>query len=118
MKKFYFFILLLINFFVFGQINYIITPGQFNETDQITLTVPGDQIDESAWNVSNHAIYIWSWSLDTNYMNSQNCPTNGSWDNSDDQNKLNYNSTTDTYSLTFTPTTFLEEQESEDLVFY
>ncbi|WP_172281338.1 alpha-amylase family glycosyl hydrolase [Chryseobacterium sp. LAM-KRS1] len=106
MKKFYFFILLLINFFVFGQINYTITPGQFNETDQITLTVPGDQIDESAWNVSNHAIYIWSWSLDTNYMNSQNCPTNGSWDNSDDQNKLNYNATTDTYSLTFTPTTF------------
>lgn len=106
MKKFYSGILLLITVFVFGQINYIITPSPFNETDQITLTVPGNQIDETAWGVSNYAIYIWAWSLDTNFGNSQNCPSNGSWDNSDDLNKLNYNSVTDTYSLTFTPTAF------------
>jgi len=106
MKKFYSGILLLMVACMFGQISYTITPNPFNETDAITLTVPGNQINEAAWGVSNNAIYIWSWSLDTNYQNSQDCPTNGSWTNSNELNRLNYNSTTDTYSLTFTPTTF------------
>ncbi|QRA42461.1 alpha-amylase family glycosyl hydrolase [Chryseobacterium cucumeris] len=106
MKKFYSVVFLLITMAVFGQINYTISPDPFNETDAITLTVPGDQIDESAWGVSNNAIYIWTWSFDTNYQNSQDCPTNGSWNNSNDLNKLNYNAATDSYSLTFTPTSF------------
>jgi len=106
MKKFYSLVSLLVAVFVFGQINYTITPNPFNETDVITLTVPGNQIDEAAWGVSNNSIYIWSWSFDTNYQNSQDCPTNGSWNNSNDLNKLSYNSGTDTYSLTFTPTSF------------
>ncbi|MCJ7933787.1 MAG: alpha-amylase family glycosyl hydrolase [Chryseobacterium sp.] len=106
MKKFYSAVFLLIAMFVFGQINYTITPNPFNETDAITLTVPGDQIDESAWGVSNHEIYIWSWSFDTNYQNSQDCPTNGSWNNSNDLNKLTYNAAADTYSLSLTPTAF------------
>ncbi|MGC5744832.1 alpha-amylase family glycosyl hydrolase [Chryseobacterium sp. NFX27] len=106
MKKFYSLIYLFVAAFVFGQINYTIAPNPFNETDAITLTVPGDQIDEAAWGVSNNAVYIWSWSFDTNYQNSQDCPTNGSWNNSNDLNKLTYNSGTDTYSLTFTPTAF------------
>jgi len=91
---------------IFGQISYTITPNPFNETDQITLTIPGSQIDESAWGLANNAVYIWTWSLDTNYSNSQDCPTNGSWGDSNDLNKLSYNSTADTYSLTFTPTAF------------
>ncbi|MDR6406393.1 MULTISPECIES: alpha-amylase family glycosyl hydrolase [Chryseobacterium] len=106
MKKFYSGIMLFIVALVFGQISYTITPNPFNETDAITLAVPGNQIDESAWGVSNNAVYIWSWSLDANYQNSQDCPTNGSWNNSNELNKLNYNSATDTYSLSFTPTTF------------
>ncbi|WP_370896554.1 alpha-amylase family glycosyl hydrolase [Chryseobacterium gossypii] len=106
MEKIYSGVLLFITMMVFGQISYTITPNPFNETDQITLSVPGTQIDESAWGISNNAVYIWSWSLDTNYSNSQDCPTNGTWNNSDDANKLNYDQTTDTYSLTFTPTTF------------
>ncbi|MDR6465418.1 alpha-amylase family glycosyl hydrolase [Chryseobacterium sediminis] len=106
MKKLYSVVFLLIAMAVFGQINYTITPNPFNETDAVTLTVPGDQIDESAWGVSNNAIYIWTWSFDTNYQNSQDCPTNGSWNNSNDLNKLNYNAATDSYSLTFTPTSF------------
>lgn len=106
MKKFYSGILLFILANVFGQISYTITPNPFNETDAITLTVPGNQIDESAWGVSNNAIYIWTWSLDTNYQNSQDCPTNGSWNNSNELNRLSYNAATDTYSLSFTPTTF------------
>ncbi|AZA78428.1 T9SS C-terminal target domain-containing protein [Chryseobacterium sp. G0186] len=106
MKKFYSVVFLLIAGFVFGQINYTISPNPFNETDAITLTVPGNQIDESAWGVSNNAVYIWSWSFDTNYQNSQNCPSNGSWNNSSDLNKLNYNAATDSYTLTLTPTAF------------
>ncbi|ROH96953.1 T9SS C-terminal target domain-containing protein [Chryseobacterium cucumeris] len=106
MRKFYSVVFLLITIGVFGQINYTISPNPFNETDAITLTVPGDQIDESAWGVSNNAIYIWTWSFDTNYQNSQDCPTNGSWNNSNDLNKLNYNATTDSYSITFTPASF------------
>jgi len=106
MKKFYSLVSLLVAVFVFGQINYTVTPNPFNETDVITLTVPGNQIDEAAWGVSNNSIYIWSWSFDTNYQNSQDCPTNGSWNNSNDLNKFSYNSGTDTYSLTFTPTSF------------
>lgn len=106
MRKFYSVAFLLIAMCVFGQISYTISPNPFNETDAITLTVPGDQIDESAWGVSNNAIYIWTWSFDTNYQNSQDCPTNGSWNNSNDLNKLNYNAATDSYSLTFTPTAF------------
>lgn len=106
MEKIYSGVLLFITMMVFGQISYTITPNPFNETDQITLSVPGTQIDESAWGISNNAVYIWSWSLDTNYSNSQDCPTNGTWNNSDDANKLNYDQTTDTYSLTFIPTTF------------
>ncbi|WP_326981414.1 alpha-amylase family glycosyl hydrolase [Chryseobacterium sp. MYb264] len=106
MRKFYSGVFLLIMAFVFGQISYTVTPNPFNETDQITLTVPGDQIDEAAWGVSNNAVYIWSWSLDSNFQNDQDCPTNGQWGDSNDANKLVYNSTTDSYSLTFTPTTF------------
>ncbi|WP_347217911.1 alpha-amylase family glycosyl hydrolase [Chryseobacterium sp.] len=106
MKKFYSVVLLFITMAVFGQINYTISPNPFNETDAITLTVPGDQIDESAWGVTDNSIYIWSWSFDTNYQNSQDCPTNGSWNNSNDLNKLTYNAAADTYSLTLTPTAF------------
>ncbi|WP_312991212.1 alpha-amylase family glycosyl hydrolase [Chryseobacterium flavum] len=106
MKKFYSGILLFIVVFIFGQINYTITPDPFNETDQITLTIPGNQIDESAWGITDHSVYIWAWSFDTNYQNSQDCSTNGSWNDSDALNKLIYNTATDSYSLTFTPTVF------------
>lgn len=106
MKKLYSIVFLFIVGLVFGQINYTITPSPFNETDAVTLTVPGDQIDESSWGIANHEVYIWTWSFDTNYQNSQDCPTNGSWNNSNESNKLNYNAATDSYSLTFTPTAF------------
>lgn len=106
MKKLYSTFLLLITAFLFGQISYTINPNPFNETNSVTLSVPGNQIDESAWGVSANAIYIWTWSLDLNYANSQDCPTNGSWTNSNELNRLAYNAATDTYSLTFTPTTF------------
>ncbi|REC48205.1 alpha-amylase family glycosyl hydrolase [Chryseobacterium pennipullorum] len=106
MKKFYSVVAVFIAVFVFGQINYTVTPHPFNETDAVTLTIPGDQIDESAWGVTNHAVYIWSWSFDIHYQNSQDCPSNGSWNDSSELNRFVYNAGTDSYSLTFTPTTF------------
>jgi hypothetical protein len=106
MKKFYTVVLLFITMVIFGQINYTISPNPFNETDAITLTVPGDQIDEAAWGITNNSVYIWSWSFDTNYQNSQDCPTNGSWNNSNDLNKLNYNAATDTYPYIHTNSLF------------
>lgn len=106
MKKILIPFFLLIIAQVFGQISYTISPNLFNETDQITLTVPGTHIDEGAWGVANNAIYLWSWSLDQNYANSQDCPTNGSWGNSNETNRLAYNAGTDSYSFTFTPTVF------------
>lgn len=49
MKKLYSGILLLMIAIISGQISYTITPNPFNETDAVTLTIPGSQIDESAW---------------------------------------------------------------------
>lgn len=106
MKKIFlsFFLLVVVN--VFAQITYSISPNPFNETDQITLTIPGNQIDETAWGITGNAVYMWAWSLDQNYNNSQDCPTNGSWSNSNESNRFVYNSGTDSYSMIFTPTTF------------
>ncbi|MBD0825349.1 alpha-amylase family glycosyl hydrolase [Aestuariibaculum marinum] len=87
-------------------VNFTISPNPFNEDDSITLTFDGSTIDESAWNVSDNALYLWTWSFDTNIENQQDCPTNGSWDNSNEANRLTYNATADEYTITFIPTTF------------
>ncbi|GAA4301518.1 hypothetical protein GCM10023163_24120 [Aestuariibaculum suncheonense] len=87
-------------------VDFTIAPNPFNEDDSITITFDGATIDESAWGVTDNALYLWSWSYDTNLANQQDCPTNGSWDNSDENNRLTYNATADAYTITFTPTTF------------
>ncbi|WMI64739.1 alpha-amylase family glycosyl hydrolase [Aestuariibaculum sp. YM273] len=87
-------------------VDFTISPNPFNEDDSITLTFDGSTIDESDWNVSDNALYLWGWSFDTNIENQQDCPTNGSWDNSNETNRLTYNATADEYTITFTPTTF------------
>jgi len=81
------------------------TPASFEETESITLTFNGSSINEAAWAVTGNALYLWSWSLDSNNV-SQDCPTNGSWTNSNEVNKLTYNAGTDSYTITFVPTTF------------
>lgn len=116
MEKFYSGILLFAITLIFGQITYTITPSLFNETDAITLTIPGNQIDEAAWGISNNAVYIWSWSLDVNYQNSQDCPTNGSWNDSNEVNRLNYSSTADNLFPELYAHRFLWQTESGDSV--
>lgn len=100
---------LLLGFSVFAQqqnITHTISPSTFEETTPITITVNGSSINEATWGITNNALYYWGWSLDTNYENSQDCPTNGSWTSSNEANKFTYNAGTDTYTLTFVPTTF------------
>ena len=109
MKKFFGLLLVFSVFLVSGQqqeITYNITPSVFEESDNITITVNGSSIDEDLWSITNNALYLWSWSYDLNLSNSQDCPTNGSWTNSDEANRLTYNSDSDTYTISFIPIDF------------
>lgn len=87
-------------------VTYSVSPSAFEEGTSITITINGSSINEASWGVTNNALYYWGWSLDTNYENSQDCPTNGSWTASAETNKFTYNAGTDTYTITFVPTTF------------
>lgn len=109
MKKKLSFLFLLIASWATAQqqtVTYSINPAAFNEDEEITITFQGSSINEATWGVSNNALYLWAWSFDTNFQNIQDSPTNGAWTNSNEANRLTYNSGTDTYSITFTPTTF------------
>jgi len=108
MKKITIFLLLL-SFAGFAQqqnVTYTVTPATFQETDQITITVNGSSINEATWGVTNNSLYLWGWSLDLNGLNTQDQPTNGTWNNSNEANKFTYNAGTDTYTKTFVPSTF------------
>ncbi|AWA29585.1 alpha-amylase [Flavobacterium magnum] len=88
-------------------VTYSIAPPAFEETTSITITVNGSSLNETSWGIaSDHALYLWSWCFDVNDANSQDCPTNGSWTSSSESNRLTYNAGTDSYSITFVPTTF------------
>ena len=78
----------------------------FNEDDAITITFQGSSINEASWGVTDNALYLWAWSYDLNDANAMDCPTNGTWDNSNEANRLTYNSVADTYTISITPTTF------------
>lgn len=88
------------------NVTYSVSPSPFEEGDTITISINGSSLNESTWGISNNALYLWSWSFDTNLLNLQDCPTNGTWTSSSETNKLSYNSVTDTYSITFVPTSF------------
>lgn len=111
-KYFYGFILaLIIHVFPLAQqqtVTYSVSPATFNETQSVTITVNGNSINESTWGVTNNSLYIWAWSYDHATNTSMDCPTNGTWLASGNSNKFTYNSSTDTYSITFVPTTFFQ----------
>jgi pullulanase/glycogen debranching enzyme len=77
------------------------SPSTFNESDEITITV--SNVNLSTWGVSD--IYLWSWSFDINDLNSEDSPTNGSWTDSNEAQKLT-NNNDGTFSITLTPTIF------------
>ncbi|MEN8887068.1 MAG: alpha-amylase family glycosyl hydrolase [Winogradskyella sp.] len=109
MKK----VLLLIFALCFGvsfaqqqEVDFFIDPCTFQENETITFTFDGSSIDESIWNIGNNALYLWAWSFDTTDQNIQDSPTNGEWTNSNEANRLTYNSGNDTYTISFIPTVF------------
>ncbi len=87
-------------------VTYSVSPSPFEEDESVTLSFDGTSINEALWGVTDNALYLWSWSYDLNDANQQDCPTNGSWTNSDEANRLTYDGGTDTYSITFVPQTF------------
>ena len=88
------------------EVSFSVSPTNFAETQSITLSFDGSSIDESAWGITNNALYLWSWSFDLNDSNSMDCPTNGSWTNSNEANRLTYNANNDTYTIALVPTEF------------
>lgn len=109
MKKITKILTFLITALAFGQqqtITYSVSPASFNENQNITITVNGNSINEATWGVAGNALYLWSWSYDSNDANILDCPTNGSWTNSNEANRLTYNATNDTYTMSFVPSSF------------
>lgn len=87
-------------------VTYNITPTTFEETTPITITINGSSINENAWGVTGNALYLWTWSYDSNDANIINSPPNDDWTSSSEANKLMYNSVLDTYTISFTPNVF------------
>lgn len=109
MKKIIHIFLFLFSIVSWGQqqnITYSVNPTAFEDNQSITLTFQGNTINESTWGVAGNALYLWAWSFDSNDTNSIDCPTNGSWTNSSETNRLTYNAGSDTYTITFTPNIF------------
>jgi hypothetical protein len=111
MKKIILLLLFLFSVLGFAQqqtVTSTISPSLFEETTAITITVDGSTVNESLWGITNNALYLWAWSFDLSDLNIVDCPTNGLWTASNEANKLVYNAATDTYTKTFTPTTFYD----------
>lgn len=87
-------------------ITYSVSPTAFEENQSITLTFNGSSINEATWGVTGNALYLWAWSFDINDQNIVECPTNGTWTNSSETNRLTYNAGSDTYTISFVPQTF------------
>jgi glycosidase len=109
MKK----ILLIISFFFVYTLNaqvqdffFDISPCTFQEDQSMTITIDGASVNEALWNITDNALYLWAWSFDSNDQNIQDSPSNGAWTNSSEDNRFSYNSSSDTYTFSFTPTTF------------
>jgi hypothetical protein len=83
-----------------------VSPVTFEETDQITITINGNSINETTWGVVGNALYMWAWAFDLNDTTPKGTPLNGIWEASDEASKFTYNSGTDTYTKTITPTTY------------
>lgn len=109
MKKTLLLLFLLMSVGLFAQtqtITYSINPQTFEDTTPITITVDGSSINEGTWSVTGNALYLWSWSYDINDTAQADSPSNGSWTASNEASRFTYNSATDTYTKTFTPSVY------------
>lgn len=87
-------------------VTYSISPATFEETTAITITINGSSVNETTWGVTGNALYLWAWAFDTNDTTQKGTPLNGSWTASDEASKFTYNSGSDTYTKTITPTAY------------
>ena len=109
MKKTILFILLFLTVTLFAQqqtATYGVSPASFEENTSITVTINGNSIDEAAWGVTGNVLYMWAWAFDLGGVTQKGTPLNGDWNNSNEASKFTYNQTNDTYTKTFTPTTY------------
>ncbi|WP_224485179.1 alpha-amylase family glycosyl hydrolase [Robertkochia aurantiaca] len=106
MKKLLLLLISLFSVFSWAQqqeASVTVNPATFGENDQITITFT--DIDPAAWGVSD--LYLWAWSFDENDQNIQNSPNNGTWESSNEAQKLTDNGD-GTFSITFVPSTFYD----------
>lgn len=87
-------------------VSYAVSPTTFEENTAITITINGSSINEATWGVTGNALYLWAWAFDASGVTQKGTPNNGAWTASDEAAKFTYNSANDTYTKTFTPTTY------------
>ncbi|WP_413999498.1 alpha-amylase family glycosyl hydrolase [Flavobacterium sp. W1B] len=96
----------LITFAQQQTVSYSVNPATFEETTAITITINGSSINEAAWGVTGNALYLWAWAFDTSGSTQKGTPNNGDWTASTEASRFTYNSATDTYTKTITPTAY------------
>jgi hypothetical protein len=108
MKKIIFLFLLIASagFAQQQTVTYTVSPVTFDETDQITITINGNSINEATWGVVGNSLYMWAWAFDLNDTTQKGTPLNGTWATSDEASKFTYNAGSDTYTKTITPSTY------------
>lgn len=109
MKKTLLSFFLLLSAISFAQqqtVTYSVSPSTFEESAAITITINGSSINESTWGITDHSLYMWAWAFDTNDTTQKGTPNNGAWDASSEASKFTYNSASDTYTKTITPTSY------------
>lgn len=100
--------LLLFSFFASAQQQtgtFTLTPASFEQDEQITITVSG--VNPNIWSTTD--VYLWAWYINSN-GNQFDSPTNGSWTNSNEAQKMTDNGN-GTFSFTMTPTTFYDAND-------
>lgn len=80
---------------------FSINPLTFGENTQITVTVSG--INPDNWGVTD--LYIWAWYYSSPTSGATDSPTNGTWQNSNESQKMTPNAD-GSFSFTFTPSVF------------
>ena len=83
--------------------NFSVTPTSFDENENITINISG--IDASEWGVED--LYLWAWYF-KNGVSAGDSPNNGTWENSQEEQKLTKNSD-GSYSISFVPTEFFND---------
>ncbi|RNC87702.1 MAG: T9SS C-terminal target domain-containing protein [Winogradskyella sp.] len=114
MKKITFYIAILAGVLAFSQqqnVAYEISPCTFQEDEEITIIIDGTTIDESAWNVTNNELYLWSWSFDLTFANLQDSPFNGTWTSSNAASIFTYDSVNDEYRKTIIPDSYFQRND-------